>query len=100
MQSFFLFMQQFFKLSKQLVQGSRFKNQAKHSGIIVFWICFFYLRSAQLVINMIRYDCMIRYDMIASMIGDMIANMIGYDMIPRIKTHDSEKFEASLLGTW
>ncbi len=49
---------------------------------------------------MIGYDCMIRYDMIANMIGDMIANMIGYDMIPRIKSHDAEKFEASLLGTW
>ena len=57
---------------------------------------------------MIGYDCMIRYDMIADMIGDMIAdmigdmiaNMIGYDMIPWIKSHDAEKFEPSLLGTW
>ena len=49
---------------------------------------------------MIGYDCMIRYDMIASMIGHMIRNMIRYDMISRIKTHDSEKFEPSLLGTW
>ena len=81
MQSFFLSMQQFFKLFEQLAQGSRFQNQAKHSRIIVFWICFFDARTTKLLINMIRYDCMIRYDMIASMIGDMIGNMIGYDMI-------------------
>ena len=81
MQSFFLFFQQFFKLFKQLTQIPGFQNQAKHSWIIVFWICFFDSRSTKLVINMIRYDCMIRYDMIASMIGDMIGNMIGYDMI-------------------
>ena len=74
-------MQQFFKLFKQLAQGSRFQNQVKHSWIIVFWICFFGPSSTKLLINMIRYDCMIRYDMIASMIGDMIGNMIRYDMI-------------------